>query len=72
MTLEAFKKRFSKIKAKGYIQSKRKGNTGVGYTLEQELKIEENNIALPDINGIEIKAHRDHSSSLVTLFTFNK
>ncbi|MCA6070518.1 MAG: MvaI/BcnI family restriction endonuclease [Endomicrobium sp.] len=31
----------------------------------------ENNVANPDIEGIELKAHRSKVNSLITLFTFN-
>lgn len=56
----------------GWIASKRKGSTGIGYTLETLLGIEENNIALPDLGTAELKSHRLNSSSMVTLFTFDK
>ena len=71
MTIEEFRIKFNAIKEKGFIPSLRKGPTGIGYTLEEELGIEENNFALPDIEGIELKAHRTNVSSLITLFTFN-
>ena len=32
----------------------------------------ENNIALPDLGEVELKAHRIGSSSIITLFTFNR
>lgn len=54
------------------MQSHRKGPTGVGHTLEQELGMTENNIAGPDLPFAELKAHRANSSSLITLFTFNR
>lgn len=72
MTIEEFKSKFYELKEKGFVPSLRKGPTGIGYTLEEELGIEENNFALPDIEGIELKAHRTNVSSLITLFTFNK
>jgi len=72
MTLEEFKKRFYNLKNKGYVKSLRRGPTGIGYTLETYLGIEENNFALPDISGVEIKAHRSNSNNLITLFTFNR
>ncbi len=59
------------VKAKDFIPSQRKGPTGVGYTLEMELGIAENNIAGPDLSKIELKAHRIKSQNLITLFTFN-
>lgn len=51
------------------MKSMRRGNTGVGYTLESQLGLTENNIALSDLNVAELKAHRAGSSSLITLFT---
>lgn len=71
MNLQDFIKRFKKLKAKGFIPSQRKGPTGIGYTLEHELGIKENNIAVPDFSEIELKAHRTKSQNLITLFTFN-
>jgi|TARA_Y100000310_G_C20447586_1_gene699162 hypothetical protein len=72
MTIEEFKIKFDALKEKGFIPSLRKGPTGIGYTLEEELEIEENNFALPDLEGVELKAHRTRVSSMITLFTFNK
>jgi len=34
--------------------------------------LEENNIALPDLGNIELKAHRADCTSMITLFTFNR
>lgn len=72
LTLIEFKKQFSKIKKAGWVQSTRRGPTGVGKTLEQLLGLDENNIALPDLGAVELKAHRIGSSALITLFTFNR
>lgn len=71
MDLQSFIKKFKELKARGFIPSHRKGPTGVGYTLEAELGIKENNIAGPDFSKIELKAHRIKSQNLITLFTFN-
>jgi len=35
----------SEIKETGFIQSKREGNTGIGYTLEELLEVKKNNLA---------------------------
>ncbi|MCK6512927.1 MvaI/BcnI family restriction endonuclease [Myxococcota bacterium] len=72
MTLDELTTEFQLLKSKGFVKSLRKGPTGVGYTFEMLIGLRENNLALPDIKGIEIKAHRDHSNSMITLFTFNK
>ena len=71
MTIQEFSKKFKVIKEKGFIQSTRKGPTGVGHTLETHLGIKENNDAKPDVEGAELKAHRTKGNSLITLFTFN-
>jgi hypothetical protein len=54
------------------VPSTRNGPTGIGHTLETQLGLEENNIALPDIHEVEIKAHRTNSNNMITLFTFNR
>ncbi len=55
----------------GFVQTKRNGPTGVGYTFETLLGIKENNNACPDIEEAEIKTHRIKGNNLITLFTFN-
>jgi len=72
MTITQFKKAFEELKKKGWVESRRRGPTGVGHTLEQLIGLEENNIALPDLGKVELKAHRAKSSSMITLFTFNR
>ncbi len=71
LSIEDFSARFREIKEMGFVPSKRKGPTGIGYTLETLLGIGENNDTSPDIEGAELKAHRANSSNLITLFTFN-
>jgi len=71
MTLEEFKIKFKALKERGFIPTTRKGPTGIGHTFETALELDENNFALPDIENIEIKAHRDGVNSMITLFTFN-
>ncbi len=71
MDLAEFMQKFEEIKAMKWVKSKRRGSTGVGYTLEKLLGISENNIATPDLGEIELKAHRINSTSMITLFTFN-
>ncbi len=72
MEIEEFKKKFQELKNRGFIKSLRKGPTGIGYTFERLLGLNENNLALPDIKNVEIKTHRENSNSMITLFTFNK
>ena len=56
-TLQLIKNKFQLINDKGWIESKRKGNTGVGYTLERLFEIEENNFEIPDFIIFELKTH---------------
>jgi MvaI/BcnI restriction endonuclease family len=70
--LGEFKRRFDRVKKKGWIKSLRRGSTGVGHTLQELLGIDEDNIALPDMHSAELKAHRIGSGSMITLFTFNR
>jgi hypothetical protein len=72
MTLKEFQQRLHELSAKGFVLSHRKGPTGIGKTLEDELGITENNIALSDLPFAELKAHREDSKNMITLFTFNK
>jgi hypothetical protein len=71
MTIAEFSEKFEEIKKRGFVPSLRKGPTGIGYTLETLLGIKENNNDAPDIEGVELKAHRQNSNNLITLFTFN-
>ena len=70
--LRVIQHKLSKIKEQGYIRTKRKGPTGIGYTLESLLGIEENNISSPDFGVVELKSHRHGQSALLSLFTFNR
>lgn len=72
MTISEFREKFIQLKSRGFVRSHRKGSTGVGHTLEQELGLKENNIAVPDVGFAELKAHRDRHTRLITLFTFNR
>ena len=67
------RKKMPEIAEKSFIISKRKGDTGVGYTLEEELGIAENNVRIQDLifegNKVELKAQRISTVSPVTLFT---
>jgi len=70
MNLSQLKTKLIQIKKKGFIQSHRVGNTGIGKTLEDLLGIKENNIPLHDIKDVaELKAYRKKSKSMLTLFT---
>ena len=63
-----FFNQFKKIRGAGWIATKRKGSTGVGYTLETLLNIKENSFPIADYCGIEIKAMRILSKKTIHLF----
>jgi hypothetical protein len=68
--IELIKRRLPEIKQQGFIPSMRRGNTGVGYTLECLFGIEENNDSGADLNGkIEFKATRKNRSCRTSSFT---
>ena len=71
MDINELNERLKAIKDMGWIVSKRKGNTGIGYTLETLLDLKENNLKTADFGEIELKSQRKNASSLVTMFTFN-
>ena len=57
------------VRGRGWIESTRQGNDGgVGNTLEDQLGIAENNLAIPNAAEWELKAQRKTTSSMVTLF----
>jgi hypothetical protein len=69
ITLRKLKEQLEKIKATGFIKTHRAHDTGVGKTLEDLLGIEENNLRLPDVGEVEIKAKRIDSGSMLTIAT---
>lgn len=68
-SFDEFVDALQEIKSRGFIETHRAGNTGIGKTLEDLLDIEENNIPGPDAAGIELKSTRRHSNNPTTLFT---
>lgn len=64
-------KEFLNIKNMGWIKSKRKGSTGIGYTFEQLLNKPEENFPIPDYNNIEIKTGRKYTGRDIHLFCAN-
>jgi hypothetical protein len=62
-----------RLKSEGWIPSDRKGDTGIGKTIEDRLGIRENPLTQPDCTyhgvPVEIKAHRLMTKSMITLFT---
>ena len=57
------------LRDSGFVKTHRRGNTGIGKTLEDLLGVEENNIPGPNGYMTELKAGRRHSASMLTLFT---
>ena len=72
MDIVELREKLSEIKQMGYVVSLRRGNTGIGYTLETLLELDENNLKTPDFGDIEIKSQRKGVSNRVTMFTFNR
>jgi hypothetical protein len=64
-----FVEKMKNIKKMGFVQTHRKGPTGIGKTLEDLLGIVENNIAGPDFSIYELKSGRKDAASMLTLFT---
>jgi hypothetical protein len=54
-TLADLLEKFDAVNSLGWIPAMRSGDTGIGYTFEKLLGIEENNDKIADFNGIEIK-----------------
>lgn len=69
ITLRKLKEDLKKIKAKGFIKTHRAHDTGIGKTLEDLLGIKENNLRLPDVGDVELKAKRIDSGSMLTIAT---
>ena len=63
MDITQLKEKLSDINRMGYVVSLRKGPTGVGYTLETLLGVEENNLRTPDLGNIELKSRRINAGS---------
>ena len=56
MNIAQLRENLSEIKQRGYVVSLRRGNTGIGYTLETLLELDENNLRTPDLGEIELKS----------------
>jgi len=63
--------RLEVIKNLGWVKTLRAGATGIGYTLETLLDIQENNFQQPDLLGFELKSSRNNGSSMLTMFTLS-
>jgi len=65
------KAKFENIKKRGWIESMRKGATGIGYTFETLLGKPEESFPVPDFGEIEIKTQHINSKEFMTLFNAN-
>ena len=72
MDIAELKDKLSEINQMGYVVSLRRGNTGIGFTLETLLGLEENNLKTPDFGDVELKSQRNGVNNRVTMFTFNR
>ena len=67
------KKKLKEISQKGFIKALRKSDTGIGFTLETEMGIKENNLKNEDFTykgeNVELKTQRKGTTSNITLFT---
>ena len=61
--------KFLEINRMGWIRSRRKGSTGIGYTFESLLGKNEDSLSLPDFKGIEIKTKLGYTKTPLTLFS---
>ena len=66
--LQLIKNKFENIKKLGWVESKRIGSTGIGYTLETLFELNENNLEIPDFVICELKTHHTYPDSYITLF----
>ena len=65
-----FVAKLQEIKDMGWIKTHRRGNTGIGKTLEDLLGITENNVPGPNAMGwLELKSTRQENTNMITLFT---
>jgi len=69
MNLQKLTEKILEIKNKGFIRTRRINDTGIGKTLEDLLGIKENNLKVPDVGEIELKAKRIDSQSMLTIAT---
>jgi len=69
ITLRKLKEQLEKIKAMGFVKTHRAHDTGIGKTLEDLLSIKENNLRLPDVGDVELKAKRIDFGSMLTVAT---
>lgn len=61
-------RRYKEIQKMGYVPAVNNYNSGIGLTFEKLLGLSNNDLEIPDYNGIEIKTRRAYSKSFITLF----
>ena len=66
--LITLRNKFETIKNYGWIESMRKGTTGIGYTFEKLIGKSEDSFPIPDYGSIEIKTRYKNSKQDITLF----
>ena len=68
---DELKEKIKNIYRRGFINTLRPGDTGVGYTLESLLNIPANNNRQPDYKGIELKSSRARTkkNGRITIFS---
>ena len=69
LSLQKLKIQLEQIKSDGFVKTHRAHDTGIGKTLEDLLGIKENNLNLPDVGDVELKAKRIDSGSMLTIAT---
>lgn len=69
MNFNEFVRKLGEIKQVGFVKTHRRGDTGIGKTLEDLLGIKENNIPGPNGSMVELKSARKNAKSMLTLFT---
>lgn len=67
--MDVFNEIKKKVITNEWIESKSKGNSGVGITLETLLQKEKENFEIPDYKGIELKAKCSKKETHITLFS---
>ena len=67
-SIEKLKNKFKNVKEMKWIESKRNGPTGIGYTFEQLIGKKEDNLPYCDFEDIEIKVHNKNSKYPIHLF----
>lgn len=68
--LNELNNKFKEINNMGWVESVKKGSSGVGLTFEQLLGKSVDSFEIPDFNGIEIKTKKDYSISRISLFNY--